>query len=250
VTTNVHTLTVIEKKQEEFDIKMRLTIKDLTELLNISEKTIRRWIKQGTIPAYRIQGQYRFNKSEILEWSTSRKINLATNIFPEPDGFPVTGFAAALTAGGIFYRVAGSDKETALKAVVENMRLPDDADRSLLLQFLLAREDVASTGIGDGIAIPHVRNPLVLNVHQPMITLCFLEKPIDFLSLDGQPVFCLFTIAAPTVRTHLYLLSRLAFALRNPAFKNAIINQSSSAEILELATQVESGFAAATGGGK
>ena len=221
---------------------MRLTIKDLTELLNVSEKTIRRWIKQGTIPAYRIQGQYRFNKSEILEWSTTRKINLSANIFPEPDGFPVTGFTAALTAGGIFYRVAGADKKTALQAVVENMRLPDDADRSLLLQFLLAREDVASTGIGDGIAIPHVRNPLVLNIHQPMITLCFLEKPIEFLSLDGQPVFCLFTIAAPTVRTHLYLLSRLAFALRNPAFKNAVINQSSSAEILELAAQVESSF--------
>jgi len=228
---------------------MLLTIKDLTELLNISEKTIRRWIKQGDIPAYRIQGQYRFNKAEILEWSTARKINIAANIFPEPEGFPMSGLADALTAGGVFYRVTGSDKKSALQAVVENMRLPDATDRSLLLQFLLAREDVASTGIGDGIAIPHVRNPLVLNVHEPMITLCFLEKPIEFLSLDGQPVFCLFTIAAPTVRTHLYLLSRLAFALRNPAFKNAVINQSPRSEILELAAKVESGFPDAAGGG-
>jgi PTS system nitrogen regulatory IIA component len=228
---------------------MRLTIKDLTELLNVSEKSIRRWIKQGTIPAYRIQGQYRFNKSEILEWSTSRKINVTANIFAEPEGVPVIGIADALAAGGIFYRINGSDKESALKAVVENIRLPDDADRSLLLQFLLAREAVASTGIGDGIAIPHVRNPLVLNVHQPIITLCFLEKAIEFLSLDGQPVFCLFTIVAPTVRSHLYLLSRLAFALRNPAFKNAIKNQSSRDEIIELARQVESSFPSEAGGG-
>jgi PTS system nitrogen regulatory IIA component len=228
---------------------MRLTIKDLTELLNVSEKSIRRWIKQGTIPAYRIQGQYRFNKSEILEWSTSRKINVTANIFAEPEGVPVLGIADALAAGGIFYRINGSDKESALKAVVENIRLPDDADRSLLLQFLLAREAVASTGIGDGIAIPHVRNPLVLNVHQPIITLCFLEKAIEFLSLDGQPVFCLFTIVAPTVRSHLYLLSRLAFALRNPAFKNAIKNQSSRDEIIELARQVESSFPSEAGGG-
>jgi nitrogen PTS system EIIA component len=227
---------------------MRLTIKDLTELLNVSEKTIRRWITQGSIPAYRIQGQYRFNKAEILEWSTSRKINLTANIFAEPEGVPVLGLADALAAGGIFYRVNGSDKESALKAVVENIRLPDDADRSLLLQFLLAREAVASTGIGDGIAIPHVRNPLVLNVHQPIITLCFLEKAIEFLSLDRQPVFCLFTIVAPTVRSHLYLLSRLAFALKNPAFKDAIKNQSSRDEIIELARQVESGFPSETGG--
>lgn len=227
---------------------MRLTIKDLTELLNISEKTIRRWIKQGSIPAYRIQGQYRFNKSEILEWATARKLNLSTSIFPEPEGVPVTGLADALTAGGIFYRINGSDKKTALQAVVENMRLPDAADRSLLLQFLLAREDVASTGIGDGIAIPHVRNPLVLNVHEPMITLCFLEKPINFFSLDGQPVFCLFTIVAPTVRTHLYLLSRLAFALRNPEFKNAVIHQYSRDIIMETVRRVESCFPNATDG--
>jgi PTS system nitrogen regulatory IIA component len=228
---------------------MRLTIRDLTELLNVSEKSVRRWIKQGTIPAYRIQGQYRFNKSEILEWATSHRINTAANIFTEPEGVPVTGLADALTAGGIFYRVTGSDKESALKAVVDNIRLPDDTDRAMLLQFLLAREAVASTGIGDGIAIPHVRNPLVLNVHQPLITLCFLEKAIEFLSLDGQPVFCLFTIVAPTVRTHLYLLSRLAFALRNPDFKNAIKNQSSRDEIIELGRKVESGFPSETGGG-
>jgi PTS system nitrogen regulatory IIA component len=228
---------------------MRLTLKDLTELLNVSEKTVRRWIKQGTIPAYRIQGQYRFNKAEILEWATSRRINVAANIFAEPDGVPVTGLSDALSIGGIFYRVNGSDKESALKSVVDNIRLPDDVDRAMLLQFLLAREAVASTGIGDGIAIPHVRNPLVLNVDQPIVTLCFLEKPIDFLSLDGQPVFCLFTIIAPTVRTHLYLLSRLAFALLNPDFKNAIKNQNSHDEIIELCRKVESGFPCEKGGG-
>ena len=228
---------------------MQLTLKNLTELLNVSEKTVRRWIKQGSIPAYRIQGQYRFNKSEILEWATSRRINVAANIFTEPEGVLVTGLADALSAGGIFYRVSGSDKESALRAVVENIRLTDDADRALLLQFILAREAVASTGIGDGIAIPHVRNPLVLNVDHPIVTLCFLEKPIEFLSLDGQPVFCLFTIVAPTVRSHLYLLSRLAFALRSPDFKNAIKNQKSHDEILELCRKVESDFPGEKDGG-
>jgi nitrogen PTS system EIIA component len=228
---------------------MQLTLKNLTELLNVSEKTVRRWIKQGTIPAYRIQGQYRFNKSEILEWATSRRINVAANIFTEPEGVLVAGLADALSAGGIFYRVSGSDKESALRAVVENIRLPDDADRALLLQFILAREAVASTGIGDGIAIPHVRNPLVLNVDHPIVTLCFLEKPIEFLSLDGQPVFCLFTIVAPTVRSHLYLLSRLAFALRSPDFKNAIKNQKSHDEIIELCRRVEFDFPSEKSGG-
>ncbi|MDA8126828.1 MAG: PTS sugar transporter subunit IIA [Deltaproteobacteria bacterium] len=227
---------------------MRLTLKDLTELLNVSEKTVRRWIQQGSIPAYRIQGQYRFNKAEILEWATAQRITMTGNLFQEPEGVEVTGLADALTAGGIFYRVHGTDKESALSAVVEHIRLPADTDREMLLQFILAREAVSSTGIGDGIAIPHVRNPLVLNVERPIVTLCFLEKPIDFHSLDGEPVFCLFTIVAPTVRTHLYLLSRLAFALRDPDFKAAIKNQASRDDIIALCRQVESRFPGEPGG--
>jgi len=226
---------------------MRLGIRDLSELLNISEKTIRRWIKQGDIPAYRINGQYRFNRTEILEWSTSRRINIAAKIFEAPEGEPVIGLADALVAGGIFYRVSGSDKESALKSVVEHMRLPEETDRTTLLQFLLARESMASTGIGDGIAIPHVRNPFVLEVPQPIITLCFLESAINFLSLDNQPVNCLFTIVAPTVRSHLYLLSRLSFALRIPAFKKAIKKQAPREEILKEARQAELSFSRDSG---
>ena len=221
----------------------------MSELLNVSEKTIRRWIKQGSIPAYRINGQYRFNRTEILEWSTSHRINVAAKIFEEPQGVTVSGLADALAAGGIFYRVSGSDKESALKSVVEHIRLTEDTDRTTLLQFLMARESMASTGIGDGIAIPHVRNPFVLDVPQPIITLCFLENAIDFLSLDNQPVNCLFTLVAPTVRTHLYLLSRLSFALRIPAFKKAIKQQAPREEILKEARQAELSFASEAGEG-
>jgi mannitol/fructose-specific phosphotransferase system IIA component (Ntr-type) len=89
-------------------------------------------------------------------------------------------------------------------------------DREFLYKVLLARESLGSTGIGDGIAIPHVRNPIVLHLSRPIVTLCFLERPVDFGALDGQPVNTLFTLISPTVRAHLHLLSRLAFTLRDP----------------------------------
>ena len=228
---------------------MRLTIKDLSELLSVSEKTIRRWIKEGSIPAYRINGQYRFNRTEILEWSTSRRLNAPVEIFQEPESAQMMSLTEALTTGGVCYRISGSDKQSALKAVVEVLRLPDDADRGYLLQFLLAREAMASTGIGDGIAIPHVRNPIVLHVPQPMVTLCFLEKPINFLSLDGQPVNCLFTIVAPTVRSHLFLLSRLSFVLRDADFKLAIKEQRPREEILQKVLDLEAVLASDAAGG-
>ena len=80
---------------------------------------------------------------------------------------------------------------------------------------MLAREAIAPTAIGEGIAIPHVRNPVVLHVGRPSITLCFLEQPIEYDALDGKPVHTLFTIVSPTTRAHLHLMSKLSFVLRD-----------------------------------
>ncbi len=220
---------------------MQLTVRDVAKLLNVSEKTIYRWIQQGSLPAYRVNEQYRFNRAELLEWATQRKINVSVEIFEEPEdpSGQLPGLAEALEAGGIHYRVEGADKPSVLGAVVNIMRLPEAVDRDFLLRVLLAREALATTALGEGVAIPHVRNPIVLHVKEPMICLCFLEKSIDFGALDGQPVHSLFTLVTPTVRTHLHLLSRLAFALRDPEFKVVISRQGSREEILKAARNLE-----------
>src|ERR1035438_4473267 len=196
---------------------MKLTVRDAACILNVSEKSIYRWIKQGVIPAYQINDQYRFNRAELLEWATSRKISVSPEIFAEPEsGDPSPpSLLDALRSGGIHYRIGGQDKGSVLHSVVDTMKLPEEVDREFLYQVLLARETLGSTGIGDGIAIPHVRNPVVLHVSKPTVTLCFLEHPIDFGAIDGKPVTTLFTLISPTVRAHLHLLSRLGFVLRN-----------------------------------
>lgn len=231
---------------------MQLTVRDASRLLNVSEKTIYRWIGQGVLPAYRVNEQYRFNRAELLEWATSRKINVSEEIFQEPESgaAPAPLLSDALSSGGIHYRVGGTDKESALRAVVEAMRLPEEVDREFLLRVLLAREALSSTGIGDGIAIPHARSPIVLHVSRPAITLCFLERPVEFGALDGRPVTCMLTLVSPTVRAHLQLLSRVAFALRDPEFREAIARQGSRDEILAAARRIESeGTPASVDGG-
>ena len=143
------------------------------------------------------------------------KISVSPEIFAEPEGseIPPSSLSEALFAGGVHYRISGTDKASVLHATVEMMKLPEEVDREFLCRVLVAREALGSTGIGEGIAIPHVRNPIVLHLSRPMVTLCFLEHPVDFGALDGQPVTTLFTLISPTVRAHLYLLSRLGFAL-------------------------------------
>ncbi|HRZ12733.1 MAG TPA: PTS sugar transporter subunit IIA [Kiritimatiellia bacterium] len=144
-----------------------------------------------------------------------------------------------LVNGGVFYRIEGTNPPSVLKAVVNLLRLPDSTDRDFLFQAMLAREALQSTGIGDGIAVPHVRNPLIIEVDKPLVCLCFLEKPVDFQALDGKPVFVLFTLVTPSVRAHLHLLSRLSFCLRDPTFKELLLRQASRDEILDAVRRIE-----------
>ncbi|HJQ85464.1 MAG TPA: PTS sugar transporter subunit IIA [Candidatus Binatia bacterium] len=231
---------------------MQLTVRDVSRLLSVSEKTVYRWVKQGVLPAYRVNEQYRFNRAELLEWATSRRMNVSAAVFEEPESnaAPIPGLAEALRAGGIFYRLGGRDKEAVLRAVVEHLRLPEEVDRDFLLRVLLAREALQSTGIGDGIAIPHVRNPIVLHVSRPMVTLCFLEKPIPFGAIDGKPVHALFALVSPTVRAHLRLLSRLSFALHDAGFKRAVLREGPPEEILREAGRVETTLERTAGDGR
>ena len=64
--------------------QMQLTVKDVAGLLNISEKTVYRWIDERKLPGYRLSGQYRFNRAELLDWATSNRINVSPRIFEEP----------------------------------------------------------------------------------------------------------------------------------------------------------------------
>jgi PTS system nitrogen regulatory IIA component len=223
---------------------MQLTVKDAANLLKVNEKTIYRWINQGKLPAYRIGEHYRFNRAELLEWVTSRQMNVSADFFRETENpeIPVTTLSDALNRGGIYYRIEGDHKESAIKNVVGLMKLPPEVDRDFLLQVLLAREAMASTAIGDGIAIPHVRNPIVYHIDQPSVSLCFLEKSVDFNSLDGKPVNCLFTLISPTVKSHLFLLARLAYILRDEIFKKVLQQQAGREQIFTEIARIEAGL--------
>jgi PTS system nitrogen regulatory IIA component len=227
---------------------MQLSVKDAAVLLNVPEKTIYRWIKEDSIPAYRISEQFRFNRAELLEWATARGLQISPEIFRENQASQAVlpRLIEALKAGGIAYQVGGNDKASVLRAVVDVLNLPEDVDRAFLYDVLLARESLGSTGIGDGIAIPHVRNPVILHAPEPTVTLCFLAHPVDFLAIDSQPVSTLFTLITPTVPVHLHLLSRLAFVLRNPDFGAVLKRQASRDELLETLARAEAAIPAAS----
>jgi PTS system nitrogen regulatory IIA component len=223
---------------------MKLRVKDAAELLQVSEKTIYRWIAQDKLPMHQVNGQYRFNRAELLEWATSRSIPMSPKMMEEPEDTFIPSLEEALRSGGVHYRVEGNDKVSVLRSVVNILSLPDGVDREFLFQVLLARESLGSTAVGDGIAIPHVRNPITLHVTKPLMALCFLETPIDFQAMDGKPVHTLFTIVSPTIKAHLNLLSKLSMGLRSPTFASVIASTGSREDIFQEAGRLDATLAA------
>jgi PTS system nitrogen regulatory IIA component len=225
---------------------MQLTVRDVTKFLAVSESTVTRWIKRRGMPAQYVGGQFRFNRAELLEWATANQIKVSLQMFDqlETDSQPPPTLSEALLAGGIFYGLHDTDKQGALRALVEVLPLPEGIDHELVLRLFLAREASASTAIGDGIAIPHVRNPIVLHVARPTVTLAFLERPVDFGALDGQPVHVLFSMISPTNRSHLQLLSRMSFALHDDRLRKAVNRHAPQEEIMQEVCRVEAGMGA------
>ncbi len=220
---------------------MQLTVRDVAGIFNIPEKTVFNWIKHRNLPVYHVGEEYRFSRSELLEWASATQTDVTSEIINAPDQDPLLmpRLDEALLAGGVNYGVCGTDKASVLDSVVQALHLPKETDRSFIYQVLLSRESLGSTGIGDGIAIPHVRNPIVLQIPSSMISLCYLEQAVDFGALDGQPVSILFTLISPTVRTHLNLLSKLSFALSDVRFKTIIKQRASQNQIFAEALRIE-----------
>ena len=227
--------------------KVNLTVRDISKLLSVSEKTIYRWLKQGSIPAYRIQDQYRFSRAEILEWATARRLSVSPTIFdeaPKEAAGPSTSLVRALETGGIHYRVSGGDKASVLRSLVGYLPLPEGTDRAFLAEMLIARENLGSTAVGNGIAIPHPRFPVILPPSPDTLSLCFLDQPVDFGALDGRPVKTLFVLINSTVKSHLRLLSRLAFALQDAEVGRCLAQESGREAIFDAFARVDAGLAA------
>lgn len=213
---------------------MELTTSDVARLFRVSAGTVVRWVQDENLPASEVDSQYRFNREELLEWATIHKLAIPAAILQPARGGQAAepSLADALACGGVAYGVAGSERAELLRAALQGLPLPDDADREALLGLFLARERMGTTAVGDGIAIPHPRCPLVLGLPHSAVRLCFLAQPHDFGAADGKPVDTLFLMACRTVHEHLQLLARLATALRSEAFRQVLAQRAAAAEII------------------
>ena len=216
-----------------------LSVREAAEVLGVSQKTVYRWIKDGRVPSRRLGGQHFIERSEVNNLVIRDGLGPLPDAAQETDDHQDISLHDMLVRGGVFYRVGGATKKDVLRNALGMIKGVDDSVSDPLFQMFLAREELASTGIGDHIAIPHARASLVGYVSQPVLSLSFLETPLDYGALDGKPVYVLFLLVSPNVRTHLRILARLSFCLHAPEFKQAVLSQASRETILQTLTQTE-----------
>lgn len=218
---------------------MRLGVREVAAHLGVSESAIFQWVEKGHLPATRVDGQFRFNPAAVYEWATSRGVVITGNLFErgsEPSA--ALPLLRALHVGGVVVGLHGADKHGVLTAAVDRLQLPIHVDKAVILEMLLAREKLGSTGIGEGFAIPHVRDPIVLRVPEAQVTLFLLERPVEFGAIDQRAVHTLFLAVTPTIKSHLLILSRLASVLHDASVREAIKDRE-PARILTAIEQAE-----------
>lgn len=126
----------------------------------------------------------------------------------------------------------GDTKEEIIAELVASLSASEAiSDRDKVLQAVLEREKIMSTGIGDGIAIPHGKSDSVVELVAALGT---QRRGVDFEALDGEPAYVFFLLVSPANVSgpHIKALARISRLLKNDDFKKKLITASSPEEII------------------
>jgi mannitol/fructose-specific phosphotransferase system IIA component (Ntr-type) len=135
----------------------------------------------------------------------------------------------------------GADKSAVLRemvALVPELR-DEPAQRESFLLALLERERLHTTGIGEGIALPHARNPMGGLLRRPLLVFGRHVKGVNYGSLDNRPVQLLFLLASPQLTDHLSMLARLSRVLRDVKLRAALFEAKQAQEVPRLLDEAE-----------
>ena len=210
-----------------------LTIEEVAKYLRVSERTVYDWAQKGEVPSGKIGTVWRFKKSEIEKWVNDRLSSGQKSIVPGEQ----VQVKNILSPDRIIF-LNHSTKHDALLELTNNLSTAPQVKMSNELAVeILKREELMSTAIGRGIAIPHVRLSSVTDLVMSVgISKCDI---IDFQAIDDVPVRILFMIAA-AYNQHAYYLQTLSFfssKLKNKELRDALLAVNDPMEAYKLLTE-------------
>jgi len=182
----------------------------VSEILQVNERTIHRLIQSNKIPATKVGNQWRFHPAQLEVWFLNggeQEVENGRIVSPwqQEEEFRVVSPDRVLL--DLAAKTPAEAFDPMVDALVSTGHL---LQKTIFLQEVIKREQHLSTGVGHGVALPHAWHPVNDLFHVALVVCARLREPIDFQSVDGEPVDLVFLLCAPRNRLHLKLLSTMA----------------------------------------
>jgi nitrogen PTS system EIIA component len=195
-----------------------MTLTEVARHLKVSEKTVLRMVQSGEFPGVKVSNQWRFVRTAMESWLAARM-----RADQEPSGAPAFVSPAPnvplmrlVSNRRIVLDIEPGEKVDVLRQLVAPLHgdgLVEDVHG--YVDRLLAREDLVSTAVGHGLAIPHLRNPGEIAFASPTIVIGICKSGTDFRSLDGKKTSVFAMPCAGTEAMHLHLLAKISLVFKN-----------------------------------
>ena len=147
-----------------------------------------------------------------------------------------------LTTDKIIPELKGKGKEEVINELIDLLKDDENvSDLERIRSAVIEREKIMSTGVGKGFAIPHAKTLAAKDI---LVAFGRLKTPIDFKSLDGEPVNLVFLLIGREnmVGPHIRLLSRISRMMNKDSFREDMLKAKSSEEILSIFSEEEKNY--------
>ena len=134
--------------------------------------------------------------------------------------------------GKVFQNIDGVTTDDIYRNISKTIPLGAGLTSDNIYKALCDREKMLSTAIGKGVALPHASSPLVKNIAEERISVCYLKSPIEMGAPDGRKVYVMFVLITGSTHSHLKILSEIAQSLRDEGFIKLLEKRANEAELL------------------
>jgi len=208
-----------------------MTVDEVAAFVRVSERTVYEWAQKGELPAGKLGSTWRFRRSDVQEWVDKR---LGGTVRQAPQDAPKNSLDFLLKPENVVILDPGNKKEALDRLIDTLSRNPEILNPQDLRNGIYHREELMSTGIGQGLGIPHVRLDTVKNI---VLAVGLSVEPIaDYLTLDNGPVHLLFMIAAGKNQhaEHIKLLSSISSRFKEEKVRNKVLGAQTPEEAYNL----------------
>ena len=221
---------------------MDLQFEDVATLLHISANTLSKWMEKKNIPFYTISGKARFNRQELEEWLMDAAANGGKlPSFETDDGSSTWNkfcLYRAIHKGCVIEGISKGSKEEIIRTVMHEAASVLKINPEIVSEMLIERENLMSTALGGGIAVPHTRD-FLLHDYTDAAVIVYLDEPMDWGAIDGSYTDTLIFLFSCDDKRHLNLLAKVAHLTMMEETKRLFGSRPSKEKLLEQILEFE-----------